>query len=46
MVARFSFSRKLKGWAMDPLDDPMDGVTDTFATEQEEQEGKPHFLVN
>ena len=24
---------------MDPLDDPMDGVTDTFATEQEEQEG-------
>jgi len=23
---------------MDPLDDPMDGVTDTFATEQEEQE--------
>ena len=31
---------------MDPLDDPMDGVTDTFATEQEEQEGNFNsFLI-
>ena len=31
---------------MDPLDDPMDGVTDTFATEQEEQEGNFDTILN